>query len=271
MVGRAFGPGIIVVVASLVLACGGSAATVDDNPSSGLQKQKDGSATGNGATCSWSGTSLYEGTGQKDPTVYRLGDTFPSLDGCNTCSCTAQGISCTLKACGGSSSSSSGNVGCTDDAMICPDGTAVGRTGPNCTFPACPTGGTTDGGTSCPKIAKQCPDGTVVGPTGPKCELICPTLSCDALAQKASTQVNAVLNANMACESADQCTHVGNSTDCYAACSAAVNKNGVEAFNAAVKDLNGSVCKAYKAQGCTHPLPPCVAPLPPKCVDKRCQ
>lgn len=27
---------------------------------------------------------------------------------------------------------------CTMDAFICPDGTAVGRTGPNCTFPACP-------------------------------------------------------------------------------------------------------------------------------------
>lgn len=29
---------------------------------------------------------------------------------------------------------------CTMDAKICPDGSAVGRTGPNCTFPACPGG-----------------------------------------------------------------------------------------------------------------------------------
>ena len=27
---------------------------------------------------------------------------------------------------------------CTMDAMICPDGTAVGRTGPNCEFSPCP-------------------------------------------------------------------------------------------------------------------------------------
>jgi len=27
---------------------------------------------------------------------------------------------------------------CTADAKVCPDGTAFGRTGPNCTFPACP-------------------------------------------------------------------------------------------------------------------------------------
>jgi len=30
-------------------------------------------------------------------------------------------------------------VACTMDAMICPDGSTVGRTGPNCEFEACPT------------------------------------------------------------------------------------------------------------------------------------
>lgn len=29
-------------------------------------------------------------------------------------------------------------VACTTDAMICPDGTAVGRVGPNCEFAPCP-------------------------------------------------------------------------------------------------------------------------------------
>ncbi|HYF10351.1 MAG TPA: hypothetical protein VD967_01980 [Candidatus Paceibacterota bacterium] len=29
-------------------------------------------------------------------------------------------------------------VACTTDALICPDGSAVGRTGPNCEFAACP-------------------------------------------------------------------------------------------------------------------------------------
>ena len=28
---------------------------------------------------------------------------------------------------------------CTQEAMICPDGSAVGRTGPNCEFAACPS------------------------------------------------------------------------------------------------------------------------------------
>lgn len=29
-------------------------------------------------------------------------------------------------------------VACTDDAKLCPDGSAVGREGPNCEFPDCP-------------------------------------------------------------------------------------------------------------------------------------
>lgn len=32
----------------------------------------------------------------------------------------------------------SGAVACTADAKLCPDGTGLGRTGPSCTFPACP-------------------------------------------------------------------------------------------------------------------------------------
>ncbi|MFC1722132.1 IPT/TIG domain-containing protein [Patescibacteria group bacterium] len=31
-------------------------------------------------------------------------------------------------------------IACTEDAKICPDGTAVGRTGPNCEFAPCPSG-----------------------------------------------------------------------------------------------------------------------------------
>ena len=36
-----------------------------------------------------------------------------------------------------------GQVACTMEAKICPDGTAVGRTGPNCEFTACPAATTT--------------------------------------------------------------------------------------------------------------------------------
>ncbi len=32
-----------------------------------------------------------------------------------------------------------GPVACTQEAMICPDGSAVGRMGPNCEFAPCPS------------------------------------------------------------------------------------------------------------------------------------
>jgi len=35
-------------------------------------------------------------------------------------------------------------VACTEEAKICPDGSLVGRTGPNCEFAACPEANTTD-------------------------------------------------------------------------------------------------------------------------------
>jgi hypothetical protein len=44
-------------------------------------------------------------------------------------------LALTLSACG---SSQSNPVACTEEAKICPDGSAVGRTGPNCEFAPCP-------------------------------------------------------------------------------------------------------------------------------------
>jgi hypothetical protein len=42
------------------------------------------------------------------------------------------------------STPSTGSGACTMDAMICPDGSAVGRTGPNCEFAPCPTDSASD-------------------------------------------------------------------------------------------------------------------------------
>ncbi len=75
---------------------------------------------------------------------------------------------------------------CTMDAKVCPDGSAVGRSGPNCEFAPCPEAPATgdDAGTApgidpapvaCTKDAKVCPDGSSVGRTGPDCEFAkCP-------------------------------------------------------------------------------------------------
>jgi hypothetical protein len=99
-----------------------------------------------------------------------------------------------------------GGVACTMEAKICPDGSSVGRTGPNCEFAPCGTGATGDGvsggiepvdsaggntgtgtiipdgdggtGTAaCTMDAKICPDGSAVGRIGPNCEFAeCPIL-----------------------------------------------------------------------------------------------
>lgn len=37
------------------------------------------------------------------------------------------------------SENSSIGIVCPQDALVCADGTALGRTGPDCTFPECPT------------------------------------------------------------------------------------------------------------------------------------
>lgn len=75
-------------------------------------------------------------------------------------------------------------VACTQEAKICPDGSAVGRTGPNCEFAECPiiattseNGGSVTAPTSyeCNQDAKLCPDGSTVGRVGADCHFAaCP-------------------------------------------------------------------------------------------------
>lgn len=106
-----------------------------------LVTRKDGQPTGNGHTCSWDDTVAYDAVSGKQTTAaapngpYKVGDTFPSLDGCNDCSCTKDGIMCTERSCNNNPGQ---GQACTDDAKICPDGSSVGRTGPNCEFAPCP-------------------------------------------------------------------------------------------------------------------------------------
>jgi len=67
---------------------------------------------------------------------------------------------------------------CTEEAKLCPDGSAVVRTGPNCEFSPCPKIGKQINPTesiACTMEAKLCPDGSAVGRAGPNCEFTpCP-------------------------------------------------------------------------------------------------
>ena len=150
-----------------------------------LQKRGDGGPTGDVQTCSWDDTVSYDvQTGQTTTHAaeggeYKVGDSFKSPDGCNDCSCTSLGIACTLKECGGGAPGSPPRA-CSAEAKICPNGSAVGRTGPNCEFALCPA-------TECTDEAKACPDGSSVGRTGPGCTFApCPASVCTDDAKQCS-------------------------------------------------------------------------------------
>ncbi len=62
---------------------------------------------------------------------------------------------------------------CTEEAKLCPDGSAVGRTGPNCEFSPCP-----GDGVMCTADVQECPDGTYVARIPPSCDFApCPETS----------------------------------------------------------------------------------------------
>ncbi len=69
---------------------------------------------------------------------------------------------------------------CTQDVKECPNGSFVGREGPDCEFAKCPSEDLLqptpeDTPVACAQDAKICPDGSSVGRTGPNCEFAaCP-------------------------------------------------------------------------------------------------
>ena len=63
-------------------------------------------------------------------------------------------------------------VACTMEAKQCPDGSYVGRSGPNCEFAECPKSSPV----FCTQDVRQCADGSYVGRVAPACEFApCPT------------------------------------------------------------------------------------------------
>ncbi|MBX3233265.1 MAG: hypothetical protein KIT84_20950 [Labilithrix sp.] len=184
-----------VALVSVVVACGGSEASIPSPGTNGeqqLQTRKDGTATGDGASCSWANTTTYDLVAPSAPDApvptYKLGDEFKSIDGCNDCTCSDKGIMCTLRAC---EQPQPPEHGCTMDAKVCPDGSSVGRQGPKCEFAPCP-----GEGPICTADAKKCPDGSYVGRSGPKCEFACPgdePIACPAIARTCADGSNAKL------------------------------------------------------------------------------
>lgn len=64
-------------------------------------------------------------------------------------------------------------IACTMEAKLCPDGSYVGRTGPNCEFTPCPGGSREP--VYCAQDVRECADGTFVRRVPPTCEFAeCP-------------------------------------------------------------------------------------------------
>lgn len=65
-------------------------------------------------------------------------------------------------------------MACTEEAKLCPDGSAVGRTGPDCAFAPCPsetqeTPAEPEEQIFCTADVQECPDGSFVSRVPPTC------------------------------------------------------------------------------------------------------
>lgn len=165
-----------VALAFALVACA-QEATVPDHSSTSeqkLQTKKDGSATGDGSACSWNGTAAADACGTPVPGAYKLGDEFTSiLDRCNDCTCTAQGIMCTVRVC--SAPPIDGNP--PPSTGVCPalhrvcKGDAPPLADENGCLTRCPEDGKP---VACDAIARICKDGSTAKQDPNTCALTCP-------------------------------------------------------------------------------------------------
>lgn len=261
---------VISIVSLAVVACGGGTVTIGKMGSTDeqLQKTASGGPTGNGTTCSFTGTTLLAQYGGANPT-YNVGEQFASPDGCNTCHCTGQGIMCTVQVCAARDAEACPALG-----RLCANGQGA-TSGPNCAL-ICPEddGGVTasdaGGGHACSDLAMQCPDGTYVGPSGPNCDFVCPTTDCTTLSSSASSEINAFVKANQACSQDTDCVVVENNADCVGQCGNAIRNSAQDGFNAEVAKVNANQCAQFHKQSCSFAYPPCAGAGVGRCLNSVC-
>lgn len=102
-------------------------------------------------------------------------------------------------------------VACTMDAKICPDGSAVGRTGPDCEFEACPTPDISDPIiTACSEEMRQaevCPE--IYAPVCASVQVQCIKEPCEPVQETFSNSCFACMNENVSYVTAGECSEVG--------------------------------------------------------------
>lgn len=91
---------------------------------------------------------------------------------------------------------------------------------------------------------------------------------CSALAKPAIDQALAEVAKHASCAADEDCVNVGIGSECFDVCSRAVNKNEVDAVNAALRQAD---CGEFKASGCQVTVPPCMPPQAPACKQGHCE
>jgi hypothetical protein len=96
--------------------------------------------------------------------------------------------------------------------------------------------------------------------------------TCAQRQKNAETEVQASLDANATCSVDADCAVVEFATECFDACTRAVNAGGVTAVKRAIDAVNAGDCATYARDcgGVVHP--PCDPRLTgPLCTNGRCQ
>lgn len=107
-----------------------------------------------------------------DGHVYKVGDSFPSGDGCNQCSCTAMGVACTLLACASDSGVDADPASCASSGGC--------LNGPACGAICCKTGERCDNGVCKCGTNAACPTGDMCAAAGPLGGNACGSICCGA-------------------------------------------------------------------------------------------
>jgi len=105
-----------------------------------------------------------------DGHTYGRGDTFPSGDGCNSCSCTAQGVACTAIACASDGGTDAPPAACAPSGG-CP-------AGPVCGVICCKAGEHCENGVCRCGMNAGCPNGDICAAPGPIGGDACGSICC---------------------------------------------------------------------------------------------
>lgn len=93
---------------------------------------------------------------------------------------------------------------------------------------------------------------------------------CDARRESAQAEILAVIDAHQACVADADCQSIAFQSGCFDSCTRVVNASGVAPVEAAINQVNAGTCATYKSDGCSVLVPPCLPPMPAKCVAGSC-